>query len=1132
MYNFKDVDISSYRFYIRKTLHNKKKFNGPNLETFSFLFQKSVKIAHFFSHSLYHLEGLPCNQNIDKQNERLESLANKIKNIRNIEDNELKNLKFELYTIKQRNRDKKESCASDSAEKDGSVDEDDIICVGDGDEQEEVPQWKIDAQVNKIKRNQAVIPPPLEVKPVIPPHVHLATPRFSIDSNSDGEDKMPGITLMLPGSKPSPSQDITLTIPEKNNHNSRKESFDVSEVKPASLSNPPISLAIPMPESKKEVVSLSVPKPTSLSIPIPTNTLSVAAPQKPAVVPGRKKSVCEGANLLLIPGQLKPDPPKPTLTTLAIPLAATSSPPQLLTIPTQKPPPQPQPTTAQPTTTLALPTPSQPQQPQPKSQPPQQPPQPPQPQQTQQSQPTAAPTASTLSPSKKPPPNPFGQGINQLFVPQMGANTQVSQRSINTSMLAASISEPVVKDFMKKQTAIMEVDRYLKEIEKSGGINNIIAIKEEQGRKNPPPNRQCTDSPRKKIGEAMGSKFTFETDSRKKGGLHIRMSHTKSEPSTIYPEIHSQCIKIKIKKSLIFFYDLMERALSELMNTHSLAEIEAIRIVKKLADMKYCLKENKLYRWYLVELLQKEIILRKEIFGKLEAIQNKFKITKVETFGIKQKHKDFKITKTPTATYEDAGLNPLAHREFCRLLSSVSSQNVNLRETMTQVADLIKEYLEVKESLYGVKIGDEKTVLEYFVKAAFKDGTFELPVEKSFESRIEEKSLESSIKDSSSEGSIGQDSNGPVDVVVKRQQRKQYSEQLSVSDVSTSRSFQSNFKDEDFKYKEFLKKYKTVKVLSQTNSSKVTLVECRSSKCQYALRISKQAPLDYQRNLQRAIHVDGPNENINDFVVRAISEVKFKDKVCTLMEYMENGSLKQFLKQNRNSIGGIEIMKILANLVLCIETLHAIKYVNYKINPENILVNSMGHVKLNFLGRPLLRIADTVNVDVRSMSDFKNSGPLNFSSMIVPPSPILAPAGRGSKKATDVNIHFDQSPTVKKPKLQLMGTEMDLSVDLFVDPSISIGDLSPSSGGKKEELCDFWSFGVVCAYCMLSLTDQEHLLEEGATIGDAKEYMRDTIIPLIEDEEAEEMIEHCLFARDGNIDYLKQMRYFEGKVLV
>jgi hypothetical protein len=573
-----------------------------------------------------------------------------------------------------------------------------------------------------------------------------------------------------------------------------------------------------------------------------------------------------------------------------------------------------------------------------------------------------------------------GEEEEEMEIPQWKTDSANSKSILDKRNVDSknSLFEPGVKDFLRKQTAIMEVDKYLKHIEKKesmGDINFGLRFPTQSVLSPRKGSEGIGASPaqKKHLGiwghQASSDMVASKRDTSSKTNFSPLHKNAISRAVAMVNELNGSFVKIRVKKNLIFFYDLLDKSLSDLTQTSSSGDIDNIRVVKKLQEMRAILKNFNINRWYLAETLETECKLRYDLFKVIDQLKTKYKITQ-EVMISHKKQGTTRASKSIVLPL-DSAINPVSHKEFCKHLSTVSDQRDSIHKVLGEMSSLIKEYLEVKESTYGFKIGDQKSVLAYFLQNYFDDED-KAPSPSankrhlSSHSRVDERSFEcSSMSESESlseppqeESSFNQGSfrmkPGQPGAVPKQWHHE--SEQNSVDGLSrTNRTIMSSPREDEYKGKELIKKYRKIKLLSDNIGSKVYLVEDRSTKLIYSMKVVKHMQPEIRRNVYRGLSSESPLENINDFVMRVFTEFKVRDQLLMICEYMEAGSLKNFIKTYRHNLGTQEIVKILANLLLCIEALQAAKYIHRRINPEHVLVNIKGQVKLNYLGISLQR---------------------------------------------------------------------------------------------------------------------------------------------------------------------------------
>ncbi|XP_044132901.1 microtubule-associated serine/threonine-protein kinase 1 [Bufo gargarizans] len=144
--------------------------------------------------------------------------------------------------------------------------------------------------------------------------------------------------------------------------------------------------------------------------------------------------------------------------------------------------------------------------------------------------------------------------------------------------------------------------------------------------------------------------------------------------------------------------------------------------------------------------------------------------------------------------------------------------------------------------------------------------------------------------------------------------------------------------------------FETIKLISNGAYGAVYLVRHRETRQRFAMKkINKQNLLLRNQVHQAFIERDILTFAQNPFVVSMFCSFQTRRHLCMVMEYVEGGDCATLLKH----IGALplELARLyFAETVLALEYLHNYGIVHRDLKPDNLLITSMGHVKLTDFG--------------------------------------------------------------------------------------------------------------------------------------------------------------------------------------
>ncbi|XP_034648363.1 microtubule-associated serine/threonine-protein kinase 1, partial [Trachemys scripta elegans] len=140
--------------------------------------------------------------------------------------------------------------------------------------------------------------------------------------------------------------------------------------------------------------------------------------------------------------------------------------------------------------------------------------------------------------------------------------------------------------------------------------------------------------------------------------------------------------------------------------------------------------------------------------------------------------------------------------------------------------------------------------------------------------------------------------------------------------------------------------FETIKLISNGAYGAVYLVRHKETRQRFAMkRINKQNLILRNQIQQAFVERDILTFAENPFVVSMFCSFETKRHLCMVMEYVEGGDCATLLK----NIGAlpVELARMyFAETVLALEYLHNYGIVHRDLKPDNLLITSMGHIKL------------------------------------------------------------------------------------------------------------------------------------------------------------------------------------------
>uniref|UniRef100_UPI00398EB762 microtubule-associated serine/threonine-protein kinase 1-like n=1 Tax=Pristiophorus japonicus TaxID=55135 RepID=UPI00398EB762 len=144
--------------------------------------------------------------------------------------------------------------------------------------------------------------------------------------------------------------------------------------------------------------------------------------------------------------------------------------------------------------------------------------------------------------------------------------------------------------------------------------------------------------------------------------------------------------------------------------------------------------------------------------------------------------------------------------------------------------------------------------------------------------------------------------------------------------------------------------FDTIKLISNGAYGAVYLVRHRETRQRFAMKKINKQNLILRNQIQQAfVERDILTFAENPFVVSMFCSFETRRHLCMVMEYVEGGDCATLLK----NIGALPVdlaQMYFAETVLALEYLHNYGIVHRDLKPDNLLITSMGHIKLTDFG--------------------------------------------------------------------------------------------------------------------------------------------------------------------------------------
>ncbi|XP_056590294.1 microtubule-associated serine/threonine-protein kinase 3 isoform X2 [Triplophysa dalaica] len=144
--------------------------------------------------------------------------------------------------------------------------------------------------------------------------------------------------------------------------------------------------------------------------------------------------------------------------------------------------------------------------------------------------------------------------------------------------------------------------------------------------------------------------------------------------------------------------------------------------------------------------------------------------------------------------------------------------------------------------------------------------------------------------------------------------------------------------------------FETIKLISNGAYGAVYLVRHNETRQRFAMKKINRQNLILRNQIQQVfVERDILTFAENPFVVSMFCSFETRKHLCMVMEYVEGGDCATLLK-NMGPLPVDMTRMYFAETVLALEYLHSYGIVHRDLKPDNLLINSMGHIKLTDFG--------------------------------------------------------------------------------------------------------------------------------------------------------------------------------------
>lgn len=278
----------------------------------------------------------------------------------------------------------------------------------------------------------------------------------------------------------------------------------------------------------------------------------------------------------------------------------------------------------------------------------------------------------------------------------------------------------------------------------------------------------------------------------------------------------------------------------------------------------------------------------------------------------------------------------------------------------------------------------------------------------------------------------------------RKERRERLEEMLRNSDLTEEEQevFRKDFAERESRYtreqraKLSVKDFVTVKVIGRGGFAQVRLVKKKDTGQVYAMKILRK---DQVIEWNQISHVRAERDilvqasELNDWVTTLYFSFQDAQYLYLIMEYVPGGDLMtQLVSKDVFTVD--ETRFYIGEILLAIDSIHKLNYLHRDIKPDNILIDSQGHIKLSDFG---------LSTGFHEEKDYTE---------------IRKQIGE-SKLASIEDIQKELSISSLEKMLHYKKATREMAYSTVGSPNYIAPEVLMKTGYGKE--CDYWSVGVI-----------------------------------------------------------------------